>query len=136
MATLASTIRICTQSLLSGSIFPGHFFSGRKVSVAPFRGCAQLIQLAHKGATLFEYGFGGNVLPQQFQDFGGDGTALAAGAFAERFVEIIGDIFDVKRGHRERLGKAQDSARNRQALVNQAIRAIPGIALLNDRLAG
>jgi len=40
--------------------------------------------------------FGGDIPFQEQQNLGGDGTALAASALAEGFVEVIGDVFDVK----------------------------------------
>jgi len=45
------------------------------------------------------------MLFQEQQNLGGDGTALAASALAEGFVEVIGDVFDVKSSHRDILGK-------------------------------
>jgi len=59
---------------------------------------------------------GGDILFQEHQNLGGDGTALAASALAEGFVEVIGDVFDVKSSHRDILGKSY--ADTREMLVS------------------
>jgi len=38
---------------------------------------------------------GRDVLFEQGQHLGGDGTAAGLGAAAERFIEIVGDVFEV-----------------------------------------
>jgi len=55
--------------------------------------------------------FGGDIPFQEQQNLDGDGTALAASAFAEGFVEVIGDVFDVKSSPKDILGKSYADTR-------------------------
>ena len=46
------------------------------------------LQFLNKFAATLQLFFSGNILLQESQDFRGDGTALAFGAFAQSFVEV------------------------------------------------
>jgi small subunit ribosomal protein S16 len=66
------------------------------------------------------------MLFEKHQDFGGDGPTLGAGPLAESFIEVIGDVFDVKRSHRDILGIAYGNARR---LSSKLSVSLPGIVL-------
>jgi small subunit ribosomal protein S16 len=63
-------------------------------------------------------------LLEEHQNFGGDGAALGASPLAESFVEIIGDIFDIKSGHRDVLGIVYGNARKLSSKLSGIVAGI------------
>ncbi|MFZ0583839.1 MAG: hypothetical protein WAN72_07030 [Candidatus Acidiferrales bacterium] len=55
----------------------------------------QLVHFSCEIASGAEFAFGGNVLLEQRNDFGGDGATAPAGTAAESFIEFLGHVFDV-----------------------------------------